>query len=74
MSFPDMLLAIEGYGDSEMAEANRMRHLMWAPIAAMGNKITPRRLMPLPIDGNDKVDMTRDEFLQLAKKYKIPKA
>lgn len=72
MSFPDMTAAIEGYSDEEMKEANRLRHIMWAPLAAMGGKTTPKQLMPLPIDAATEraESMTKEQFLQLAKALK----
>lgn len=68
MSFFDMLAAIEGHWDEEIKEANRLRHLMWAPIAAMGGKTTPQQLLPLPTDGAAVAtqSMTKEQFLQLA--------
>lgn len=73
MGWLDMIAAIEGFTDGEMTELNRMRHLMWAPIAAMGGKVTPRQLIPIPsIDGPEqyKSNMTKEQFLALAKRYK----
>lgn len=72
MGWLDMMAAIEGFTDGEMAELNRMRHLMWAPIAAMGGKVTPRQLMPLPgidVVPEYKSSMTKEQFMALAKKY-----
>lgn len=69
MGFLDMMNVIEGYSDEEMKETNRLRHLMWSPLAAMGSKITPKQLIPLPIDGTSDIKpVSKDEFLALAAK------
>lgn len=68
MSFPDMMAAIEGYSDEEIKEANRLRHIMWAPLAAMGSKATPKQLIPLPIDHEDIKPISREDFMALARK------
>lgn len=72
MGFMDMLTAIEGFEDEHMAEANRFRHLLLAPAWAMGSKATVRRVMPLPIDEAEATEtMSKDEFLMLAKMYRV---
>jgi hypothetical protein len=73
MGWADLMAAVDGFSDSETAELNRLRHIMWAPIAAMGGKVTPKQLIPLPsIDGavGFKSTMSKEQFLQLAKRYK----
>lgn len=68
MGFLDMIAAIEGFGDEQMIEANRFRHLLLAPAWAMGSKESVRHLMPLSIDGENDKPVSKDEFLALAKK------
>lgn len=72
MGFVDMVTAIEGFSDGQMAEANRFRHLVLAPAWAMGSKAKVRDVFPLPVDEAIIVQesMSKDEFLQLAKIYK----
>lgn len=73
MSFQDMLAAIEGFNDAEMGELNKLRHTMWAPIAAMGGKATPKQLIPLPaLDGiQEQADfITKQQFLMLQENYR----
>lgn len=73
MGFEDVVIAIEGFEEGEMSELNRMRHLMWAPLAAMGAKVTPKEIMPLPIDKEKqaiKKRYTKEEFLALGDKYR----
>lgn len=71
MGFVDVIAAIEGYQDGEIAKLNNLRHQMWASIAAMNGKTapTPQKLIPLPIDGKDSPPpMSKEEFLNLARK------
>lgn len=64
-----MITIIEGFNEGQVSELNRMRHIMWASLSAMGSKVTPRQLLPLPVDGmSDAKPVTQDEFLALAKK------
>lgn len=72
MGFMDMLTAIEGFNDEQIAEANRFRHLLLAPAWAMGSKVTVRRVMPLPIDETEITEtMSKEDFLMLAKMYRV---
>lgn len=71
MRFKDVIAAIEGFGDGEIAEMNRLRHTMWASLAAFGGKKTPtpQRLMPLPIDGQAEFkEVTVEEFSRIAER------
>lgn len=67
-----MMHAIEGFYDGEIAEMNKLRHQIAAPVWAMGGKVDVKQLMPLPIDKVDTVTsgMTKEQFLELAKRYK----
>lgn len=70
--FVDMMHAIEGFYDGDIAEMNKLRHQIAAPVWAMGGKVDVKQLMPLPTDKAEKAvsSMTKEQFLALAKKYK----
>lgn len=71
MSLNDIFIMVEAFESNEIAEMNRLRHSMWASLAAFGGKKTPtpQRLMPLPIDSQGSVKrVTKEEFIKLADK------